>query len=124
MRGFERLGHLVGNRDRVVERHRPFGEPIGQRLPVDELHYQRAAGGRFFEAVNLGDVGMVERGQHLRFAPEARESIGICGEQIRQQLQRNVAPQLRIAGAIHLAHAAGTERSDNVIRAEACAWRE
>ena len=31
------------------------------------------------EAVDLRDVRMIQRGEHLRFATEAREAIGIVG---------------------------------------------
>jgi hypothetical protein len=39
---------------------------------------------------------------------EARPSLGISGKERRQNLDRHIAPQPRIAGAIHFAHAAGT----------------
>jgi hypothetical protein len=45
---------------------------------------------------------MVERGQRLRFPGEAREPIGIAGEGVRQDFQRDVAVQLRIPRAIDL----------------------
>ena len=31
-----------------------------------------------FDAVDGGDVGMVQRGQHLRFALEAGHAVGVC----------------------------------------------
>ena len=37
---------------------------------------------------------MIERGERLRFALEARQPIGICGEQVRQDLERDVAIEL------------------------------
>jgi hypothetical protein len=48
---------------------------------------------------------VIERRQHLRFANEARQAIGVAGEGIRQDFQRDVAIQLRIARAIHQAQA-------------------
>ena len=68
----------------------------------------RAVG--FFEAVDGGDVRMVQRREHLRFAAEPREPIGIVGERVGQDLDRDVAIQLRVARAIDLAHAARAER--------------
>src|SRR5882672_12276037 len=61
---------------------------------------------------------MVERGQHLRLALKACEAIGIERERLWDDLQRNVATELRIARAIDLAHAAGAEGGEDLIRAE------
>ena len=53
-----------------------------------------------------GDVRMVQRRERLRFAREPGEPVGIAGERVRQDFQRDVAIELRIARAIHLPHAA------------------
>jgi hypothetical protein len=45
---------------------------------------------------------MIERGKHLCFAPETREPIGIEGERVGKDLQRNGAIEFRIAGTIDL----------------------
>ncbi len=62
-----------------------------------------------FEPEYLCDVRMIERGERLRFALEARETLGVIGERRRQNLQGHVAAELRVAGAIDLAHPAGSE---------------
>ena len=71
-----------------------------------------------FQSVNRADVGMVERRQQARFAREARPALGIGGEVRRQDLDRDVTPELGVACAIDLAHAAGAERGDDRVRAE------
>ena len=58
----------------------------------------------FPEAVDRADVGMIERRQHLRFAAEPREPLGIVRDIGQQDFQRDVAIELRSARAIHLAH--------------------
>ena len=63
----------------------------------------------------MRDVRVVERREDLRFALEAREAIGIGGERVGQDLERDVAIQLRVARAIHLAHAAGAEQRNHFI---------
>ena len=50
----------------------------------------------FFEPVDVRDIGMVERGQHLRFALEARQPLRVVGEQIRHHFERDIAIQLGI----------------------------
>jgi len=49
---------------------------------------------------------MIERCEQSCFAFEARHAIGVRRELRRQQLQRDVAPKLGVAGAIHLPHTA------------------
>ena len=44
-------------------------------LALDQLHHGRAATVRFLEPINLRDVGVIERGERLRFAGDACESI-------------------------------------------------
>ena len=61
---------------------------------------------------------MVQRREHPRLALEAREAIRVGRELGRQDLDRDVAPELRVARAIHLAHAA---RADEALDAIACA---
>ena len=56
--------------------------------------------------------GMVERGEQARFAREAGAALGVGCEVRRQDLDRDVAPELAVARAIDLAHAAGAERRD------------
>ena len=60
--------------------------------------------------------GMIQRGQELRLALEAREAIGIGGEQVGEDLDRDVAIQFPVAGAIHLPHPALAKLGENVIR--------
>ena len=57
---FEREGDLLRNRQRLFERDRPLGDPIGERLAFDQLHHQGPYTVGFFEAVDLRDVGMIE----------------------------------------------------------------
>ena len=64
---------------------------------------------------------MVQRGEHPRFALEAREPIRVARDRARQDLDRDVAPELRVARAVHLAHAARAEQRLQVIPAEGAA---
>jgi hypothetical protein len=49
---------------------------------------------------------MVERGEHLGFTAEPRAAFGIVGEGRRQDLQRDVATELRILPLVDFGHAA------------------
>ena len=63
------------------------------------------------EPVNRTDVRMIQRREHLRFALEPRQAIRIAGKCRRQDLDRDVAIQLRIARAVDLAHPADAEQA-------------
>ena len=67
---------------------------------------------------------MVQRREGLRFAREPREAIGIARERVGQDLERDVAIQLRVARAIHLPHAALADLRGDFVDAEARAGSE
>jgi hypothetical protein len=46
---------------------------------------------------------------------KASQALGIGGDQLRQNFDRDVAIQLRIAGAIYLAHAASPEWGKDLV---------
>ena len=58
---------------------RPGRDPIGERRALDQLHDQGAHAAGVFESMDLRDVRMIERGEHVRFAAEPREAVGIVG---------------------------------------------
>ena len=72
-----------------------------------------------FEAVDVRDVRVIEGRQRLRFACEPRQPVGVAGERVGQDLQRDVAIELGIARAEHLAHPAGADAGDDFVDAEA-----
>ena len=57
------------------------------------------------------------RGEHLRFAREAGDAIDVEHEGGGQHLECDVAVQLRVLRAIHLAHSAGAQRADDFVGA-------
>ena len=65
-----------------------------------------------------GDVRVVERGEHARLVLEHREPLGIPGERLRQNLDRDVPIELLVARQIDRAHRAGTERRPHEVCAE------
>ena len=97
---------------------RAIGERLRERLAVHQLENQEPDAVGFFEPVDRADVRMVQRGEHPRLALEAREPIRVARERARQDLDRDVASELRVARPVHLAHAAGAEQRLEVISAE------
>ena len=57
-----------------------FGVAVLQGWPFDVFQNEGGGVAAFFQAVDLRDVRMVERGQHLGFALEARQPLGVIHE--------------------------------------------
>ena len=104
VRRFEGLGDLSRDRQRLGDRDRPARDALREIVALDELHHQRGDVVGLLQPVDRADVGMVERGEHPRFAFEAGQPIGIVLERTRQDFDRDLAPQPRIARAVDLAH--------------------
>ena len=64
---------------------------------------------------------MIRRVERLGLALKTGDALRVGDEGVGQDLDRHVAPEFRVAGAIHLAHAAGAERRQDLVRAKACA---
>ncbi len=63
--------------------------------------------------------GVVEAGRHLRLPLEPGEAVRVVGEGVRQELQRDLAVELRVGGLPHLSHAALADEGGNVIMPKA-----
>ncbi len=71
-----------------------------------------------FEPVDLRDVGMVERGEQARFTFESSQTFTVGDERLRKDLDRDLAAESRIAGAIDLAHSARTQQRFDLVHAQ------
>ena len=67
---------------------------------------------------------MIQRGADFRLALEAKQPFGIAGKGLGQELQRDIAIELRVARAIDLTHPAHADAGDDFIGTEACAGRQ
>ena len=61
---------------------------------------------------------MVELGEKLRLALEARQTLRVGGEGGGEDLDGHLAVELRVGGAVHLAHAALAQPSGDPIGAQ------
>ena len=96
-------------------------DPVVSTGTAVQFHDQRRDAVGAFEAVNRGDVRMVQRGEHF-LALEPREAIGVTRHRGRQDLDGDRALQVRVGGAIHLSHSAGTNLGGDLIGTDAGAW--
>jgi hypothetical protein len=63
-------------------------------------------------------VLVIETSEHAGLALEAGDAVGIGGERLRQNFQRDIASQFRVARTIHLSHPTGTERRNDFVGTE------
>ena len=61
---------------------------------------------------------MRQCGKRVRLALKTRQAIGIKRKRRGQNLERDVATQFRVARALDLAHATGTNRCDDFVDAD------
>ena len=104
------------DRQRFRYGERSSREPLHQRTAFDELEDQEACGADLFETVDRGDVRVIERGEDPRLALKAGDAIRVGTRQLGKGLDRDVASEPRIARSIDLAHPAGTNRRDDLVR--------
>ena len=89
-----------------------------QILALDEFHHEGVDVTRLFETVDRGNIGMIQRGEDFGFALKARQPIGVSRQRRRQDLDGDLALQLRVGRPIHLPHAAFADFGGDLIRAE------
>ena len=124
VRGLERLGDLRRHGDRFVDRDRPALQALGEVLAVHQLQHEEELPLRLLEAVDGGDAGVVECGKDLRLAPEPGEPLGVLRHLAGQHLEGDLAPELRVGRAVHLAHAAGADRRRDPVVGERLACQD
>ena len=124
VRRFERLGDLLRDRQRLVDRDRPARDALRQVLALDEFHHEGLRRRRRPPARRSRRCSddSARRGLPLRAesGPGGRSQLRTTME----NLDGDVTLQLRIAGAIHLAHAPGPQGGKDFVRAKACAGGE
>ena len=67
VRGLERLGDLLRDRQGLVQRHRSARDAFGDRRTFNQLDHERCRRVGPLETVNGRDIGMVQRGEDFGF---------------------------------------------------------
>ena len=119
MRFFERVCDLLRDGDRFVHTDGASAEPLSKIVAGHEFHHEADGSVRFLEAINGGDVRMVEGGENLGLATESADAIGVLREGRGQHLDGDFASQFRITRAEDFAHAAGADGRGDLIGPEA-----
>jgi hypothetical protein len=112
--GFEGVGDLAGDVEGFVAGDGALAKALGERGAFDEFHDEVVGA----DVVEVADVRMIEGGDEAGFAG------GAFGELGGANFNGDVAMEAGIVGAPDFAHAARAERGEDLVGAEAVAWRE
>jgi hypothetical protein len=115
VRRLERVRDLSGDAERLAHGNRSRHEAVVESRAFNELEDEKRCAACVLETVDRGYVRMIQRGKDDGFALETREPIRIGGEMRRQELQRDLALQSRVARAPDFAHPAGAERAKDFV---------
>ena len=105
----------------------PARNPIGQRRTLDQLHDERRGVPAVLEPVDVRDVRVIQRGEHLRLSPEPRQPVGSPAIASGSTFSATSRFELRVARAVDLAHPAGADgrgrlRKDRFVSPLLAAW--
>ena len=114
----EPLGDLEKERQRLLDRNRTALDPIRQRLTLDQLHDEKARVTVPLEAIQSRYVVVVQRGKNLGLTLETSQPLRVSRHFFQEELDRHLATELRVLGAIDLSHAACTEGGEDLVVAE------
>jgi hypothetical protein len=112
VRGFECVGDLTRDRDRLADGQvRMPGrlhsrQSLRQRLALHQLKDERRRAVPIFQAVDRRDVRMIQRREDPGLALEARQALGIATDERRQHLESDIPAQPGVSRAEHVAHSA------------------
>ena len=118
VRRVEPCRNLRGNVDRLFELESTSLDPLCQRFAFDELHDEREHAVGFFESIDRGNVGMIQRCQHASLALESSHPLTVASETLGKNFNRNVALQFGIPRAVNLTHAAASELAQDFVVGE------
>ena len=107
-----------------IEWDRPPLDQSGEILTVGQLEDEEGLPAGFLESVDGRDVLVAQRSEYVSLALEAGQAVRICRELLGEELQCDVATELRVAGSIDLPHSSLPERGEDLERAEAGSGRE
>ena len=117
VRRFEPIGNLLRQKEGFVQRKRTARDPLGEGLALDELHDEELLAFAFFEAVESGDVRVVELSEQPSFALEPGQPLFVSGKLFGEDLDRDIPAELPISSSIHFAHPTfANELEDLVMR--------
>ena len=103
MSGYEGLGALQGDFEELLQSKRA-AQTLAQGFALDVFHDQEDVLALLEDVVDSGDMRIVEAGGALGLVEEAAAGGRVVAQGRSHALEGDSAPELAVAGAIHLAH--------------------
>ena len=119
VRGVEGARDLDRNCQHLVERQRAVAETIGERLAFEILHDEKIGEVLPTDVMERADVRVRELGDRAGFTLETLAELRVSRESLRKDLDGDDAIESRVARFVDLAHAAGPQGGEDLVRAEA-----
>jgi len=114
----DRSSDLLEDADQARAIRRPGRQALRQRLAVDELHDQVGALSVEPRVEDPDDARVIEPGEGLGFPGEALADEGMAEEGLAQDLDRDRAAELPVAGAVDDRHGALAQHAEQLVAVE------
>jgi hypothetical protein len=113
----EALRDLLDDVERRRHRHRAhLGQPLLQRLPLEQLHHDEEVAALEADVVHLHDVRMLQLRDRPRLEEQPLDHLGVVRHR-RQQLHRDVAVEADVLRLVDGAHRAAADQLDDLAAA-------
>src|ERR1041384_2678728 len=114
----QRGGNVRRDVENLLQLQRPFCDVVPEGVPLEQLECQEWPTVELPDVVDGADVGMIQGRRGARLICELRQSMGVVGQELRQELQRDLALQPGIARPIDDAHPSLTQPCFNLVRSD------
>jgi hypothetical protein len=108
--GVEGVGDLADQVDRAAGVHRPVLQGLAQVGAVDQAHVDVEPAVDLAEVVDRDDVGLAQPGRDAGLAAEPAGVLRVVGQDLREELDGDVALVAGVVREVDLAHAAGAQQ--------------
>ena len=115
VRGLECVTDLRAETHQLVQPHGTLPQSRLERASRDVFHDEEVQAVLRVEVEDGRNAGVREAGQDVRLAAESVPRGGVRKRAAQEYLDRDVAVEVQIVRAVHLAHAALAERLENAV---------
>ncbi|HUL79116.1 MAG TPA: hypothetical protein VL691_17755 [Vicinamibacteria bacterium] len=122
--GGETAGDLLGVGDRLPDGECPALEEIAERAAFEQLGDEVGGALAGVDVEEGEEVGVAEGASEASLLLEAVEPVEGVAQFAGEDLDRHVAAEAGVAGAVDLAHLAGSEKTGDLVRPQPCPGRE
>ena len=120
VRSVEGVGDLDAEAQDLVERKRPFREPRREGLPLEVLHHEVVRPVLVSHVEESADVRVRQGGDGASLLLEPLPRLAASGPVGDHHLEGDAPVEPRVTRPVHLSHPSGSEKGDDLVRAETC----